>query len=745
MKRPLWVTGLSFCVGLLLANLLGFNASVWMAAACLALCGGSLLFPSLRSRREIAGALLAALAGFGAFAVKESLIVRPLAAFDGTVQTIEARVLEGNADFCVVSALDSTLPEGTRVKVWLGTAEWYPDVDDVIRAEIQLAVPSQNQLSLKADGIYLTGFCTGYADEAMEIIPSAYRSVQGALGDLRDAFVQSVRRLLPQEEGDLVAAICLGDEDGLSYETTEAFRRTGLTHLLVVSGLHMSIISQAVLSLLKMLRVPRRLAAGVAGAVVLFFMLLTGMTPSVVRAGVMCLVLLCGQIISREADSLNSMGFALLLLAVPNPYSILDVGLQLSFAATFGLVVLAPCLWRGIQAKWRARHARRTTQTEEDEEWEPPRLLAGPLHALCVTLSATLPTLPLLALYFHELSVVSPLSNLLGVFPTSVLLVTGCLAMGLSAVPFMSWAVRGLLVAAGLIAKYLLGLTGIIGSWGAATVSLAEPYLLVWLIGAMLLGLLGYRLLGVKGLRRSLALSVLALACGLGVHTALTRGVTTVTALDAGDNMAVLIERDGHAGLAVAGESGNLLENAWYALRRRGIRRLDFLLLPDLDGMKIAWLRDFTDRMPVEALLYPQGSESGPFAQTATAGAQEAYGPKDVFTFWNTGRIAFEQGGWVRMELGQTRLLLCPANGDAAALPADWRQTHLAVFAGTPPAHLTAISAQGGLFGCAAESLPYVVKAMPWGMYPIKLTATEGEVQAVTRGKGDLGITSRYF
>ena len=70
---------------------------------------------------------------------------------------------------------------------------------------------------------------------------------------------------------------------------------------------------------------PRRLSALLTAAIVLIFMALTGFTPSVTRAGVMCLVLLAGQMVRREADSLNSLGLSLLLILAANPFAVMDV------------------------------------------------------------------------------------------------------------------------------------------------------------------------------------------------------------------------------------------------------------------------------------------------------------------------------------------------------------------------------------------------------------------------------------
>ena len=96
-----------------------------------------------------------------------------------------------------------------------------------------------------------------------------------------------------------------------------------------------------------------------------------------------------------------------------------------------------------------------------------------------------------------------------------------------------------------------------------------------------------------------------------------------------------------------------------------------------------------------------------------------------------------EEDGWLRLYLGDTSLLFCPAHGDAAMLSADRRCANYVIFTEAPPRHVTALTAQGGVLGCSEERVSYVTKALPWGVYPISLTA-EGDVAVMTRGLGDL-------
>ena len=108
-----------------------------------------------------------------------------------------------------------------------------------------------------------------------------------------------------------------------------------------------------------------------------------------------------------------------------------------------------------------------------------------------------------------------------------------------------------------------------------------------------------------------------------------------------------------------------------------------------------------------------------------------------VCAFWGDGSIRWRSGGWLQVTLGATRLLFCPSGGDAAELPPAWRNAHLVLFNGTPPRHATAIAASGGILCCGEEELAGVTKAVPWGIYPIRMTA-EAPAAAATRGRGDL-------
>lgn len=726
MARPLWIVGTTFFLTLWLSAQLPWTITVLLSALAFLFFLLTLLFRPLRRSKSVQAALLSAAAAFCVFACKEALVTQPLQARAG--QTVEATftVLEeptaDRPERWTIQITEGALPEGTKLYLWAPPAALDADAFMQARGELTLSSLSSYPFAAKADGIGLQAAPAG--ELTVLETPRPWRA---ALADFRTAVRLHARGELSGDVGALVQGICFGYTGQLSDAVTERFRRAGVSHLLAVSGLHTAILAQALLGLLRLLRVPRRLAAGLTMGGVAGFMWIVGAQPSVLRAGAMCLLTLLGMTLHRAADARNSLGFAVLVIALCNPYAVYDVGLLLSFASTAGLLLLYPVLQRGLR---RAAYRRRAPDARAP--W-----WLRPAEAAALSVAAIIPTLPILAACFGELSVYAPLSNLLTVFPSTLLMLCGCAATLLSAVPFLGFAAQGLFFVAGVLARYLLLVTDGVSRLPLATVSMRDTYLLVWLAAAFVLVGAGWHWLRWTGVRRGLALACNVLLLGVLAHTIVLRGVTTVTVLDAGDNAAVLLEKDGHTAVVASGDSLNLLDKMEWELRSRGVRKLDFLLLPNLEDEALRGLPGFVQAMPVDCLLTPA---AGTYADIAQAVAPRRLVLEETGTvmFWADAAANWRADGWVRLTFGDTALLLCPSDGDARTLPEHWRHNQALLFTKTPPLYAAALSAQHGVLCCGTEVLPYVSKGVPWGAYPIALPAQEGAVELQTRGKGDI-------
>ncbi|MFN4293514.1 MAG: ComEC/Rec2 family competence protein [Thermoflexales bacterium] len=220
--------------------------------------------------------------------------------------------------------------------------------------------------------------------------------------DAKDAVRQAVRRILPRPEAALLNGILIGDDKDIPEDLQEAFRRTGTSHIVAISGFNVSIVIALVIPLLGRLLNPRR-AALFAIPVIAVYAVFVGASASVVRAATMAGIGLFGALFWRRGFTLNTLCAAACLMLIANPQTLFDVGFQLSFTATLGLVLYADRLSGPVRA-WAQLRLR-------DERAQKAVMLI--LDGALVTLAAQLTTLPLILATYNQLSIIALLANVL--------------------------------------------------------------------------------------------------------------------------------------------------------------------------------------------------------------------------------------------------------------------------------------------------------------------------------------------
>lgn len=233
------------------------------------------------------------------------------------------------------------------------------------------------------------------------------------LARLRDHIDRSVRRVLPEPHGALLSAILVGKRSSLPGDLRDDFLASGLIHVVAISGFNITLVALGV----------RRMAGWLIGRYsVLLAMLalplyaaLAGGEPSVVRATLMGELILLAWLLGRDTDALTALAAAAVAIVLIDPSALADVGFQLSFAGTLGLVVIAPGL-----AEWLTTRARL------------PRLAAEPL---AVTATASLMVTPIIAHTFERLQLAAIPANLLALAAPVWIMATGA--------PVAVWAAAG--------------------------------------------------------------------------------------------------------------------------------------------------------------------------------------------------------------------------------------------------------------------------------------------------------------
>ncbi len=435
-----------------------------------------------------------------------------------------------------------------------------------------------------------------YQKGALSVADGTADSVRWWPARMNRAFQEKIRAIWPDERtAAFVTAELTGDKYDISDEDYTIMRGAGLAHLFAVSGLHCAFLVTLLALLLPRHR--QRLFCGVTIGVLVFYMCMVGMTPSVVRACVMQGFLLLAPLFRRDGDPLTSLGAALLAILLPNPFAAASVSLQLSFAATFGIVLLSGRLYHLFYDWYQGdnKHIR--------------RVLSFGCANLAVSLSAMICTVPLVAYYFNTLSLVSPLASLLAV-PLAGYAFMASFATVLAGFAWLPLARALGWISYGLI-RLVLWIAYVLTRWRYHAVYFDNLYLRIWLAAAYM----GFGLCAaVKRWRKRKYLFAAAacaalLALAIWGNTLVYRsGNMNVTVLDVGQGESVALYSGGQAMLVDCGSSNSYVDAgtvAADALTSMGFSHLKAVAVTHFHADHTNGLYTLLSRLKVDTLYLP--------------------------------------------------------------------------------------------------------------------------------------------
>lgn len=214
--------------------------------------------------------------------------------------------------------------------------------------------------------------------------------------------------ILPLKEASVLEAMLLGDKQNLDTSVKETYRKSGISHILAISGLHISIISALLWLILDTLKLNKRVSSTIILTVLIVYCIFTGNSVSTTRAVIMIGIVLFGNIIYYQSDIYTSIATAAFVLLIYQPLYLYDVGFQLSFGAVISIIVLSPVLER---------------------IYFIPKTIR--LY-LISTLAASLGTYPIIAYHFNTISVIGIVVNLLVLPLVSILVCFGIISTVIS-------------------------------------------------------------------------------------------------------------------------------------------------------------------------------------------------------------------------------------------------------------------------------------------------------------------------
>ena len=407
-----------YCDGWLKTILVLVSAAVFAVIKL----GGARIFPEKSDlfRRYLACALGAcAVAGVYSLVVFEGYYGR-FADMNGVTDSVQVRIercdysLSYMARYEAVVTESGQIPENTRIL--LSTEHIGLEEGAVLEGSVLYSVLSEASSSgFNAERYYLPKRIMLTAEEEELTVTGHEKrfSVSGLFHKLNERLTVAILAHTKREYGGTAAAVLLGNKEYLADQTSRDFRRLGVSHLLVVSGTHFSVLLAFASHAMIRMRVNRRKRAWISIVLILLFMALTGFSASVLRAGIMYLIAQIALLADRRVNYLHSLAFAGSAIVLFQPFAAMDCGLQLSFTAAYSCL-----LYNSLRVQYiRHRREQRKLSGKPRKPYTRPagivRILKNIAGVLGLTCVVNIAIFPLIWLYFGEISLLSLLSNVL--------------------------------------------------------------------------------------------------------------------------------------------------------------------------------------------------------------------------------------------------------------------------------------------------------------------------------------------
>ncbi len=443
------------------------------------------------------------------------------------------------------------------------------------------AIPGQKPDYLSGNGVWLTA---SQRSETVQILHGA-PSFQHYPQVLRQKLLDVLDRCIPEDAAGFAKALLLGDTSDIDYATNRIFQTAGISHVIAVSGMHVSIL----FSLLYVISARHRLITAALGIpVILLFAAVAGWTPSIVRAAIMQCLFILALLLDRDYDPLTALGFAGLVMLIGNPMVIAFVSFQLSFSCMVGIFLCYAPLQSFFLGKSRKGKLRRA--------------LAASIAA---TLSAMTFTTPLIALYFGNVSLIGVATNLVTLWLISAVF------YGLMAVCILYFCSGTLATLLGtgiaVLIRIILWIAKLFSQVPLAAVYTQSVYISLWLVFC-------YALLAIHLLKRKKQTVLFSALAVLGLCVSLCFSwmepllyECQVTALDVGQGQCILLQSQGKTFLVdCGGDYGpDAADAAAQELLSQGISRVDGMILTHFDSDHVGGAEFLLQRIDIGALYLP--------------------------------------------------------------------------------------------------------------------------------------------
>ena len=606
--RKLAIAAFAFSTAVFAANYLFSRSYVIYAAVFCAFVGAAVMGIRLKSLKGIVIASFAAAVGFVCFAAHYDLTTERAHALSGSTETVRFILTAAPQEYETYTSAEVRLEREGLPRLNCIFYDNEKEIGryscgDILTTKVKLSAADIRYGShtdrYTAKDVYLTGTVKGMIVKIghKTSLVSLASAVSGAISHRVDA-------LFPADTAPFIKALLVGDKSDLYRDDAlyVALSRAGLMHVVAVSGMHVSFL----VAFLRFVLGKGKRSSLFCIALVWLFVTISGLSPSAVRAAFMQTMLLIAPLVGRENDPITSLAAALAFLLLLNPFAAANISLQLSFSAMLGIILFAD---RIVE-----------TMMKPFGEGKLSQGMKIPIGLIGMSLSVMVFSLPVTAIHFGYVSVISPLTNLLCLWAIPFCFIGGYVCCLLSFIPAVG---QGAALLISLLARYCFRICCFLASLKYSAIYLSGTVSVLWMIALYLsLGLVfifkcktHWKIVIPTA---TAVIGILLTQLGIGWYYGSAKG--TVAAIDVGQGQCIS---------AFAGESTVLIDcgSTSYAdynagdcaaayLKSRGRDKIDVLVFTHLHADHANGFERLENLMQVDTVyLPPSALEDGTFVE----------------------------------------------------------------------------------------------------------------------------------
>ena len=561
------------------------------------------------------------------FQTYSGIYISRASALDGQIADVTARCTDYSYQTDYGSAVEGILyldGKSYRAKFYV-SGDIRMEPGDVLKGAFKFKITTPegeiDSKSHQGKGIFLLG----YQKEDAELLKLAESPYWAFPAKLRRSLLEIMDRTFPRDTAFFAKALLLGDRTGIDYATNRAFKVSGISHVIAVSGLHVTIL----FTLINLLCLKRRWLVAILGIPTLcMFAAVAGFSPSIVRACMMQGLMILAMLFDKEYDGPTELAFACLVMLVGNPLVITSVSFQLSVGCMIGIFLFNRRIYDWICGK---------LGCGKKHKWV--RMKRWFASSVSVTLSAMTMTTPLVAYYFHTISLIGPVTNLMTLWVISfvfygIILVCILELLSHTAAIFVARIVS-------LPIRYVLVVSKTLAAIPLSAVYTRSIYIVAWLIFC-------YVLLAVFLASKKKKPGILASCAALSLCLAITASWIEpmldgcrMTVLNVGQGQSILLQSEGKTYLVDCGgdDDEQTADLVAETLLSQGVSRLDGVILTHYDRDHAGGIFCLLSRIPADTVIMPDYHDEVADLLEQTLPGRIMFVNKDILLTYGTTKM----------------------------------------------------------------------------------------------------------